>query len=145
MSSVSIPSLFLPRVSSYHDDGYIADVFWHFLGTQNPPVDHVDMVAKQDTKTGQDYFIAFVFFRELEDDECEPWVREFAQDLEKGNKLKIVHAHPWYWQVSKNTGKKRMNSRPRILNEKDEIDIKKAQQAIMAARREQKKSSVEEN
>ena len=75
-----------------------------------------------------------MFFRPLERHECEDWVVSFANDIDNGKQIKIVHSHPWYWNVSKNIGKKRENTCPRILTEKDEASIKEAQKSILASR-----------
>ena len=134
MEPIQIPSVFLPRVSHYHDEGYIEGIFWAFLGTQESPIHHIDLVMKEDNKNGQLYYIAFVFFRALGRSECEEWVQKFAQDIESGQRIKIIHSHPWFWNISKNTGKKKSFSRPRILSEKDEAEIREAQKAIMEQR-----------
>ena len=96
---------------------------------------------KEDNKNGQLYYIAFVFFRALERSECEEWVQNFAQDIESGQRIKIIHSHPWFWNISKNTGKKNNFSRPRILSEKDEAEIREAQKAILEQRNAAKKET----
>ena len=134
MEPVQIPSLFIPRVSAYLDEAYVENIFWQFLGTTESPIHHIDMVEKMDNRTEQVYYICFVFFRPLERHECEDWVVSFVNDIDNGKQIKIVHSHPWYWNVSKNVGKKRENTRPRILTEKDEASIKEAQKSILASR-----------
>ncbi len=149
MTIIQIPSIFLPRVSHYHDEAYIENVFWAFLGTTNSPIDHIDMVMKEDTRNGQLYYIAFVFFVPLGESEWNTnsvpnWLNAFAQDIENGSRIKIIHSHPWFWNVSKNTGKKQTFSRPRIMSEQDEASIKAAQREIIANRTTSKGQAVVE-
>ena len=149
MSPIQIPSIFLPRVSHYHDEAYIENVFWSFFGTTESPIDHIDMVMKEDNRNGQLYYIAFVFFVPLDESvwngtNVPEWVNTFSQDIENGSRIKIIHSHPWFWNVSKNTGKKQSFSRPRIMSEKDEASIKAAQQEIISKRTTPKGQAVVE-
>ena len=134
MEPIQIPSVFLPRVSHYHDEDFIAMTFWNFLGTRESPIHHIDMVMKEDPNNGQLYYLAFVFFRDLERDEGQDWILEFAKDIQDGKRVKLVHSHPWFWNMSKNTGKKKTYTRPKILSEADEADIMKAQKELIAKR-----------
>ena len=149
MSIIQIPSIFLPRVSHYNDEAYIENVFRAFLGTTNSPIDHIDMVMKEDTRNGQLYYIAFVFFVPLGESQWDTnsvpdWLNSFAQDIENGSRINIIHSHPWFCNVSKNTGKKQTFSRPRIMSEQDEESIKAAQREIIANRTTSKGQAVVE-
>jgi hypothetical protein len=129
-----IPSVFLPRVSGYHDESYIEQVFWAYFGTPETPIARIDMIPKEDAKTGQMYAIAFVHFQPemVETDE----VSSFRAAMEKDDSVKLVHSYPWYWIIRKNTSSPSSRaSRPRVLSEKDEADIKKAQQEYVDARK----------
>ena len=98
------------------------------------------MVEKTDNRTGKPFLIAFVFFNPLERHEIPEWVCNFAADIESGKRLKLIHSHPWYWNMSKNTGTRRspVLDRPRVLSEADAADIKAAQKEILAKRAEQR-------
>lgn len=136
MEPIQIPSVFLPRVSNYHDQEYIENVFWGFLGTQESPISNIDMVMKEDSRNGQLYYIAFVFFHPIDRSECQDWMFKFLDDIKDGKRVKLVHSHPWFWNISKNTGTKKTYSRPKILSEEDEADILKAQREIIESRKQ---------
>ena len=136
MEPIQIPSVFLPRVSNYHDQEYIENVFWGFLGTQESPISNIDMVMKEDSRNGQLYYIAFVFFHPIDRSECQDWMFKFVDDIKDGKRVKLVHSHPWFWNISKNTGTKKTYSRPKILSEEDEAEILKAQREIIESRKQ---------
>ena len=140
LEPVQIPSIFLPRVSFHHDENFVGNKFWEFLGCQRCPIHHIDMVEKTDNRTGKPFLIAFIFFNPLERHEIPDWVCNFAADIEAGKRLKLIHTHPRYWNMSKNTGTRRspVLDRPRVLSEADEADIKAAQKEILAKRAEQR-------
>lgn len=130
--TIQIPSVFLPRVSAYHDEAFIEQVFWFVFQTQESPIDHIDLIMKQDqTKKDCYYHIAFVFFKALP--ETELLVR-FTNDIESGKRVKMVHSDPWYWNMSKNIGSKKSHKQARILSEADEQEIKQAQKILMESR-----------
>jgi hypothetical protein len=140
---MQIPSAFLPRVSYSHDEAYIAEVFWAYFGTEQSPVSRVDLIPKEDPRTGQMYAIAFVHFHE--EVEETPEVSAYCEKMAKNDSVKLVHSYPWYWIIRKNTsspaGKKTQN-RPRVLSEKDEASIKEAQQAYIASRNEKQAAAA---
>ena len=129
------PSVFIPRVAIYHDEDFIANIFWNWFQTEHCPVDHIDLVEKTDHKTGQPFWIAFVFFHEIPDDEVSYDLKPSFDSINSGNTIKIVHSYPWYWQVKKNTGKKKKtSSRVRVLSVEDEAEIHAAQKALLQHR-----------
>ena len=137
INTMQIPSAFLPRVSYSHDETYIAEVFWAYFGTEENPVSRVDLIPKEDPRTGQMYGIAFVHFQENVEETAE--VTAFCETLGKNDSVKLVHSYPWYWIIRKNTSSpaaKKSQNRPRVLSEKDEASIKEAQQAYIASRNE---------
>ena len=128
------PSVFIPRVAIYHDEDFIANIFWNWFQTEHCPVDHIDLVEKTDHKTGQPFWIAFVFFHEIPDDQVSYDLKPSFDSINSGNTIKIVHSYTWYWQVKKNTGKKKTSARVRVLSVEDEAEIHAAQKALLQHR-----------
>jgi len=127
-----ISSVFLPRVSAYHDEHYVEQVFWHVFQTEESPVHHVDMILKEDAKKPNCFYhIAFVFFHPIPTTEL---IASFAADIESGKRVKMVHSEPWYWNMSKNTCPKQERKPARILTEADEAEVKAAQKVLLSTR-----------
>ena len=127
-----ISSVFLPRVSAYHDKAYIESVFWTVFQTEESPIHHIDLIMKEDTKKPNCFYhIAFVFFKPLPTTDL---IAQFAAEIESGKRVKMVHSDPWYWNMNKNTRPKQVRKPARILSEADEAEIKEAQKALLNAR-----------
>ncbi len=127
-----ISSVFLPRVSAYHDQAYIEHVFRAVFETEESPIHHIDLILKEDLKrTDCFYQIASVFFKPLPTTDL---IARFAADIESGKRVKVVHSEPWYWITSKNTRPKQVRKPVRILSEADEEEIKEAQKALLSMR-----------
>ena len=134
-----ISSVFLPRVSAYHDQAYIESVFWTVFETEESPIHHIDLILKEDLKrTDCFYQIASVFFKPLPTTDL---IARFAADIESGKRVKVVHSEPWYWITSKNTRPKQVRKPARILGEADEGEIKEAQKALLSMRATDKPDS----
>ena len=124
-----ISSVFLPRVSAYHDQAYIESVFWTVFETEESPIHHIDLILKEDLKKPDCFYhIAFVFFKPLP---TTPLIANFAADIESGKRVKMIHSDPWFWNMSKNTRPKQVRKPARILSEADEEEIKEAQKALL--------------
>ena len=131
-NQILIPSVFLPRVSAYHDESYIENIFWTVFETEESPIDHIDLVMKEDTNNPNVlYYIAFVFFRPMPTNGI---MSQFATEIHEGKQVTIMHSNPWYWKVSKNISKKKTRTQARILSEADEAEVKKAQKALLESR-----------
>ena len=127
-----ISSVFLPRVSAYHDKAYIESVFWTVFQTEESPIHHIDLILKEDLKKPDCFYhIAFVFFKPLPTTDI---IAQFAAEIESGKRVKMVHSDPWYWNMNKNTRPKQVRKPARILSEADEAEIKEAQKALLNAR-----------
>ncbi len=127
-----ISSVFLPRVSAYHDQNFIANVFWIVFQTEESPIHHIDLIIKEDTKKPNCFYqIAFVFFKPLPTTDI---IAQFAAEIESGKRVKMVHSDPWYWNMNKNTRPKQVRKPARILSEADEAEIKEAQKALLSVR-----------
>ena len=134
-----ISSIFLPRVSAYHDQAYIEHVFRTVFETEESPIHHIDLILKEDLKRPDCFYhIAFVFFKPLPTTEL---IARFAADIESGKRVKVVHSDPWFWNMSKNTRPKQVRKPPRILSEADEGEIKEAQKALRNRRATDKPES----
>lgn len=127
-NQILIPSVFLPRVSAYHDESYIENIFWTVFQTEESPIDHIDLVMKEDAKKPNVlYYIAFVFFRPMPTNGI---MSQFATEIHEGKQVTILHSNPWYWKVSKNISKKKTRTQARILSEADEAEVKAAQKLL---------------
>ena len=131
-NTTQLPSVFLPRVSAYHDRAYIEHVFRAVFETKESPIHHIVLILKEDLKrTDCFYQIASVFFKPLPTTDL---IARFAADIESGKRVKVVHSEPWYWITSKNTHPKQVRKPARILSEADEGEIKEAQKALLSMR-----------
>ena len=128
-NTTQISSVFLPRVSAYHDQAYIESVFWTVLETEESPIHHIDLILKEDLKKPNCFYhIAFVFFKPLPTTDL---IAHFAADIESGKRVKMIHSDPWFWNMGKNTRPKQVRKPARILSEADEAEIKEAQKALL--------------
>ena len=118
------PSIFIPRVSCHNNEAYIESIFWHYFGGTETPILRIDLIKKQDARSGQIYQIAFVHFKEVAETES---IQSLASQLENGESVKFVHNYPWFWILRKNTSKPKVRDMPRVLTKKDEAEIMKAQ------------------
>jgi len=100
MSSLKIVySICIPHVFPSTTEQRIREIFNAlYFGS----IERVDMVPKTDTNTGQENFRVFVHFSSMnrvgETDTA-------FQQLEAGEKVKIVYDKPWFWMISKSTSK----------------------------------------
>ena len=67
-STINVPSVCIPRVHSSMDGDGVAQVFNEVFGQDC--VHHVDMVQREDRKTGYPFFIAYVHFDVIRDVEA---------------------------------------------------------------------------
>ncbi len=126
---MQFPSIFIPRVSCNNNEAYIESIFWHYFGGNETPISRIDLIVKEDARSGQIYQIAFVHFKEVAETES---IQSLASQLENGESVKFVHSYPWFWILRKNTSKPKVRGMPRVLTEKDEAEIMKAQEELKA-------------
>ena len=113
------PSIFIPRVSCNNNEAYIESIFWKYFGGTETPILRIDLIKKQDARSGQNYQIAFVHFKEVAETES---IQSLASQLENGESVKFVHNYPWFWILRKNTSKPKVRDMPRVLTKKDEAE-----------------------
>lgn len=90
-----IYSLCIPRVFKNISEKRIRAIFYSLkLGF----VERVDMVAKS-SKDGKEYWRVFVHFSEW--NERNPTAVQFKVKLDRGEQVKVVYDHPWFWMISK--------------------------------------------
>ena len=88
----------------------------------------MDLIIKEDGRTGKMYQIAFVHFTKVSESEE---TKELKEKLEKGESVMLTYNYPWYWVLRKNTSaERREKGRPRLLSEKDMTEIKAAQESL---------------
>ena len=126
MITMEFPSIFIPRVTCQTSEQYIKEVFDYFLCGEC--VKKVDLIIKEDGRTGKMYQIAFVHFTKVPETEE---TKELKEKLEKGESVMLTYNYPWYWVLRKNTSaERREKGRPRLLSEKDMKEIKAAQELL---------------
>jgi hypothetical protein len=92
----------------------------------------IDLIVKEDARSGQIYQIAFVHFKEVVETES---IQNLASQLENGESVKFMHSYPWFWILRKNTSKSKVRSMPRVLTKKDEAEIMKTQEELKENKR----------
>jgi hypothetical protein len=130
-TTVQIPSLCIPRVFINFDESYIERVFCDLFGSDihgNSCVERIDLINKEDRRTGEPFHVAFVHFvKEMATSEE---LTAFIQRIESGEEVKIEYRYPWFWKVRKNMATKRTRRGPRIMSAKDEEDLRSYQKEL---------------
>lgn len=121
-STIDVPSVCIPRVhSSMNSDG-VAQVFNEFFGQDC--VHHVDMVQRQDYKTGYPFYIAYVHFDVIRDvkafDQCGG--DTFLAKIKADQEVRLVYRDPWFWKVRRNTKTKHVRRGPRQQQQEEDLD-----------------------
>jgi hypothetical protein len=128
---VDLPSVCIPRVMYYIDENKFHDVFTKLFGYAasddndgNPQscIKRVDMLAREDRKTGEPYWLVFLHFHEVFRSQESDF---FAHQINEMNDLvSIVYDEPWFWKVRKNEGTRiepKKVSEPHIVFPKEDI------------------------
>lgn len=138
MSSYSIPSVCIPRVHYKMNDEDVARVFNEVFG--QVCVDHVDMVERQDRRTGYPFYIAYVHFSSIQDTKAfeESGGVTFLNKINADQEVRLVYRDPWFWKVRKNTKTKHNRKGPRILTDEDTEDFMNYQKKVLARRRRER-------
>lgn len=131
--TIEIPSICIPRVMFKYGKEYIENVFINTFGRtifNEPCVDNVDMVLREDMRTGEPYHIVFVHFKKTT--MITPELQEIVKKLHAGQEVTIMCEYPWFWKIRKNTATKHTfaNSQKRILSEEDVKDIREYQKTM---------------
>ena len=110
-------------------------------------VDHVDMVQREDQRTGYPFYIAYVHFTEIKDIQTfeESGGNVFLDKINANQEVRLVYRDPWFWKVRKNTKTKHARKGPRILADEDAEDFMAYQKKVIARRRARSEKSNEEH
>ena len=82
---MQFPSIFIPGVSFNNNEAYIESIFWRYFGGTETPILRIDLITKQDARSGQNYQIAFVHFKEVAETKS---TQSLASQLENGESVK---------------------------------------------------------
>lgn len=134
-SYMTVPSVCLPRIWIHFDQEYVENVFCDLLGQDadgNSCVAKIDLRERSDRNTGDAYWLCFVHFSDkmIETDT----LTTFCTRADKG--FNLVYDPDRYgkafWKVRKNTHANSSTARsgPKMMSERDEADLLKAQKAI---------------
>jgi hypothetical protein len=100
---IQLPSLCLPRIYFDFDEAYINNVFLNMFGHTTidgqSPVHRIDIVPREDRKTGEPFNVVFVHFKKTTINNA--FIQSFTQQLNQGQELRIYYNHPWFWKVRK--------------------------------------------
>lgn len=127
---VQLPSLCLPRVYFGFDEAYIGTVFYNLFGHSTidglSPVQRIDLVPREDRKTGEPFSVVFVHFRKTSINN--QFIQNFTHQLNQGQELRIYYSHPWFWKVRKSDSpvpkhNNQHNSPKQILSPEEEEEI----------------------
>ena len=64
-------------------------------------IEKVDMVMREDKRTGEPYFLVFLHFRLVD---RTPESEYLADKINKDGEVKVQYDHPWFWKLRKNVG-----------------------------------------
>ena len=134
-STINVPSVCIPRVHSSMDGDGVAQVFNEVFGQDC--VHHVDMVERQDRKTGYPFFIAYVHFDVIRDvaafEQCGG--SQFLDKINADKEVRLVYRDPWFWKVRRNTKTKHVRRGPRILSDEDTEEFMAHQKKVLESRK----------
>ena len=136
-STINVPSVCIPRVhSSMNSDG-VAQVFNEVFGQHC--VHHVDMVQRQDHKTGYPFYIAYVHFDVIRDVEAfeQCGGETFLAKIKADREVRLVYRDPWFWKVRRNTKTKHVRRGPRILSDEDTEEFMAYHKQVIQKRRQE--------
>ena len=134
-STINVPSVCIPRVHSSMDGEGVAQVFNEVFGQDC--VHHVDMVQREDRKTGYPFFIAYVHFGVIRDVEAfeQCGGTQFLEKINADKEVRLVYRDPWFWKVRRNTKTKHVRRGPRILSDEDTEEFMAHQKKVLESRR----------
>jgi hypothetical protein len=130
-TTVQIPSLCIPRMFVNFPPGYIEEVFCNLFGPNvqgNSCVECIDLITREDRKTGEPFQVAFLHF--VKDMPASEELVAFIQRIDEGQEVKIEYRFPWFWKVRKNMAINYSRRGPRIMSAKDEEDLRNYQKKI---------------
>ena len=132
--AITIPSVCIPRVHYKMTGDEVASVFNEVFGQEC--VDHVDMVQRSDRTTGHPFFIAYVHFGDIVDENAfeECGGNQFLEKINADEEVKLVYRDPWFWKIRKNTKTKHERRGPRILSEEDTAEFMEHQRKFIEQR-----------
>ena len=124
--SIQIPSVCIPRVMYFITEDKFHEVFTDLFGPEHGMCDEngygpsclkrVDMVMREDTRTGEPYFLVFLHFNPVD---RTPEVEYLVEKIKKGDEVKIEYDQPWFWKLRKNVGTRTTKNRPRIIADEE--------------------------
>lgn len=139
---VQLPSLCLPRVYFGFDEAYIRNVFYNMFGHTTvdgqSPVQRIDLVPREDRKTGEPFNVVFVHFKKTTINN--QFIQNFTHQLNQGQELRIYYSHPWFWKVSKR--KVRKSDSP--VSKDNQHNLASTPKQILAYQRQRALSSIQE-
>ena len=80
----------------------------------------VDMVMREDNRTGEPYFLVFLHFNPVD---RTPEVEYLVEKINKGDEVKIEYDQPWFWKLRKNVGTRTTKKRPRIIADEEKSEV----------------------
>ena len=122
--SIQLPSVCIPRVMYFMNEDKFHEVFTDLLGPEHgirdengygpSCIEKVDMVMREDKRTGEPYFLVFLHFRLVD---RTPESEYLADKINKDGEVKVQYDHPWFWKLRKNVGTRTEKKRPRIITD----------------------------
>lgn len=137
-----IPSVCIPRVMYFIEERKFHDVFTQLFGNATIDDDldrpqscvkRVDMLAREDRKTGEPYWLVFLHFHDVFRSQESDF---FSEQINKNELVSIMYDQPWFWKVRKNEGRRvhtKKVSEPRIVFPEEVTSETREYQQKMAA------------
>ena len=132
-------SICIPRVMYFVNSEQITSVFAHIFGENL--VSQVDMIERQDNKTGEGFYLVFVHFNST-NEHLDP----FMSKLESEGEVKVIYQEPWFWKCKKSISKpKPPRNGPRIMSVEDEKSFMEYQKNRLQPQENGEPSEAEAN
>lgn len=137
---IVIPSLCLPRIYHKFDEKYVEQVFIQMFGNDandHSCIDHIDLVGRDDRRTGEPFWLAFVHFTDS-GVKVTAETEDFVRRINEGREVNIQYCYPktWFWKARKNKAVTKKTTqaedapRPRIMPAEDQAEIEQKKTII---------------
>ena len=117
-------SICIPRAMYFVTEELIVQVFESIFGENL--IKQVDMVLRQDNRTGEGFYLVFIHFNDSSNSD----LTHFMKRIEDEQEVKVIYYQQWFWKCRKSThSPKPARNGPRIMTVEDEREFKEFQKA----------------
>jgi len=111
-----------------------------FAADGTSPIKQIDLVGREDRRTGEPFWLCFVHFSSDKGVVTTPEVEDFVKRIQSGEEVNIQYCYPkkWFWKVRKNNNNSDKNSqkqekqeqKPRIMPKEEQDELREQKNFI---------------